>query len=220
MIFQAEAPMIHIVHDKQTRLLREFLGYFIKPEKLPKGSKKLMTLNLDAKENWSPSAEMFMGAVSRKIVLKSNSKDCTVKDVMERLQLAYEKCGKMLQKKMPVNNQLLKTLSAIDQSSLDHSLTLKYLLDLPTQMTNVFTEDEQTKYEKEVHWYNSEPTNFEINMRIDHWWAAVETYPHLLKVILEALTCFQGPMVEGAWRCSGCQGMQTWYRVVEFHTDF
>ena len=158
MIFQAKAPMIHIVHDEQTRLLREFLGYFIKPEKLPKGSKKLVTLNLDAKENWLPSTEMFMGAVARKIVLKSNSKDYTVKDVMERLQLAFEKCGKMLQKKMPVNNQLLKTLSAIDPSALGHSLTLKYLLDLPTQITNVLTEDEQTKYEKEVHRYNSDPT--------------------------------------------------------------
>ena len=91
-------------------------------------------------------------------------------------------------------------------------------------MTNVLTKDEQTKYEKEVNRYNSEPTlpNFEINMRIDHWWAAVETYPHLRKVILAALTCFHCPMVEDAFNLMGDvldAVMPTWYRLNEFHTD-
>ena len=158
LLFQGKDPMIHIIHDEQTRLLREFLGYFIKQEKLPKGSKKLVALNLELKDNWLPESEMFMGRAARKVVQKSNIKDYIVKDVLDRLSQAYVNCATKLQQRMPVNNQLLKTLSAIDPSARGHSLTLRYLLNLPTLMTNVLAEDEETAYEKEVHLYNSDPT--------------------------------------------------------------
>ena len=205
LLFQGKDPMIHIIHDEQTRLLREFLGYFIKPEKLPKGSKKLVALNLELKDNWLPESEMFMGRTARKVVQKSNIKDYIVKDVLDRLSQAYVNCATKLQQRMPVNNQLLKTLSAIDPSARGHSLTLRYLLNLPTLMTNVFAEDEETAYEKEVHLYNSDPTlpEFGTNKRVDHWWAAITDYPLLRKIVLAALTCFHGPLVEGCFNLMG-----------------
>ena len=73
---------------------------------------------------------------------------------MDRLSKAYVNCATKLQQRMPVNNQLLKTLSDIDPSASGYSLTLRYLLNLPTLMTNVLAEDEETAYEKEVHLYN------------------------------------------------------------------
>ena len=37
--------MIHVLHDKQTRILKDFLTYFFKPQTLPTDSKKLVSLN-------------------------------------------------------------------------------------------------------------------------------------------------------------------------------
>ena len=39
--FQGKNPMTHIIHGEQTRQLGEFLGFYIKPENLPKGSKNV-----------------------------------------------------------------------------------------------------------------------------------------------------------------------------------
>ena len=117
-----------------------------------------MALNLELKDTWLPASKMFMGRAARKVVQKSNSKDYIVKDVLDRLSQAYVNCATKQQQRMRVNNQLLETLSAIDLSAFGHNLTLRYLLNLPTLMTNVFAEDEETAYEKEVHLYNSDPT--------------------------------------------------------------
>ena len=87
-----------------------------------------MALNLELKDSWLPASEMFMGRAAHKVVQKSNSKDYIVKDVLDRLSQAYVNCATKLQQRMPVNNQLLKTLSAIDPSACGHSLTLRYLL--------------------------------------------------------------------------------------------
>lgn len=72
-------------------------------------------------------------------------------------------------------------------------------------MPNVLTEEKETEFEKEVHRFNSDPTipQFVSDIRIDHWWAAIETYPILRKVVLGGLTCFHGPLVEGCFNLMG-----------------
>ena len=205
LLFQAKEPMVHILHDEQSRLLREFLGYFIKPELLPRESRKITSLAIDNKKLWLPVTDMFVGSLARKVMQKSNIKDPAIRDIQERLQMAYVNCGKILQQKMPINNILLKTLSAIDPCARGHSLTLRYLLKLPGLITNVLSEEEETEYEKEVHRFNSDPTvpQFKSEMRIDHWWASIESYPYLRKLVLAALTCFHGPLVEGCFNIMG-----------------
>ena len=107
---------------------------------------------------------------------------------------------------MPINNNLLKTLSAIDPCAKGHSLALCYLLKLPALITNVLSEEEETDHKKEVHHFNSDPTvpQFDAKKeRIDHRWASVDRYPMLKKLVLAALTCFHGPLREG---CSNIMG--------------
>ena len=90
VLFQDKDPMIHILHRTN------------------KTSK-----------NWLPASEMFMGTAAMKIVRKSNIKDYIITDYwIDRIKpmLTVPKC---LQQKMPVNNQLLKTLSAIDPAAHD-----------------------------------------------------------------------------------------------------
>ena len=205
VMFQAKEPMVHVLHDEQTRLVREFLGYFVRPEVLPQGSRKVTSLPLEKEALWLPVTDMFIGSTARKLMLKLNSKDPLRKDISERIQNAFVKCGKVLQQKMPINNELLKSLSAIDPCARGHGLTVRYLLKLPGLVTNVLTEEEESAYEKEVHQFNIDPTipEFDSKIRIDHWWACLEEYPYLRKLALATLTCFHGPMVEGCFNLMG-----------------
>ena len=107
---------------------------------------------------------------------------------------------------MPINNKLLKTLSAIDPCAKGHSLALCYLLKLPALITNVLSEEEETDHKKEVHHFNSDPTVPQFDAKkesIDHRWASVDRYPMLKKLVLAALTCFHGPLREGCFNIMG-----------------
>ena len=46
VMFQTKEPMIHYLHDEQIRLVKEFLGYFVKPQCIPKKSAELKNLDL------------------------------------------------------------------------------------------------------------------------------------------------------------------------------
>ena len=119
--------MVHILHDEQLRLVREFLGYFIRPEMLTEGSRRISSPEIDNEKIWLPVTDMFLGPFSRKIFQRSNSKDPIIRDISERIQKAFVSCGKVLQKKMPITNELLKTLSAIDSYAWGHSVTVRCL---------------------------------------------------------------------------------------------
>ena len=204
VLFQAKEPMIHILHDKQIELLTEFLGYFMKPQLIPKTAQELKKLEL-SDNVLLPKTEMFMGTVASRIVSRNGNKHAVVNEVTSSLKAAYVKSGTDLLRKMPVDNKLLQSLSALDPSARGHNVTLKLLKRLPEQVTNVLEPNEETEYTKEAHRYQYDPLlpDFKDD-RIDSWWAfQTERYPKLSKMALAALTCFHGPMVEGVFNLMG-----------------
>lgn len=197
--------MIHILQDKQIQLLSEFLGYFVKLQLLPKTGKELKKVELKA-SILLPKTDMFMGAEAQRTVSRKGTKDSLVNEITSNLQVAYMKSGKALINKMPVDNKLLESLSALDPSARGHSITVKLLKRLPEQMSNILQPNEETDYMKEVHRFQCDPTLSEFNetTRIDKWWAAQQdSYPKLSKISLSGLTCFHGPMVEGVFNLMG-----------------
>ena len=205
VLFQSKQPMIHILQDKQIQLLSEFLGYFVKPQLLPKTDKELKKVELKA-SILLPKTDMFMGAEAQRMVSRKGKKDSLVNEITSNLQVAYMKSGKALINKMPVDNKLLESLSALDPSARGHSITVKLLKRLPELMSNILQPKEETDYMKEVHRFQCDPALPEFNetTRIDKWWAAQQdSYPKLSKIALTGLTCFHGPMVEGVFNLMG-----------------
>lgn len=203
VLFQTKEPMIHVLHDEQVRLLKEFLAYFVKPQCIPKKPAEMKQLQLKDDILLNKS-DMFTGSVARKLIMKKGLKDPVVSETLEALRTAYVNCGNTLIKKMPVDNKLLECLSSLDPEAKGHSLSLRLLKRLPQFLRTVIKEDEEDEYEKEVHRFHSSVLEQNAIKRIDHWWASQTTaYPKLSKVALAALTCFHGPLVEGAFNIMG-----------------
>lgn len=53
----------------------------------------MTSLPIDDAKLWLPKEKMFVGSSARKIIQKANDKDPVVKDVTEKLKLAFVKCG-------------------------------------------------------------------------------------------------------------------------------
>lgn len=145
-----------------------------------------------------------------KIVLNELKKDDEMaKELMaiRDTRSAYENCAGILQTKMPVNNQLLKSISAIDPLCRGHSLTLKYLCKLPTLITNVFENEEISQFDIEAKQFQIDDNLPDSEDKsIDCWWAEIESqkkYPTLCQLVKPIPSCFHGPQVESSFNVMG-----------------
>lgn len=97
------------------------------------------------------------------------------KDQMSKAQFlklasrAYITCGKHLQAMLPLNNELLKVMSAIDPLAHGHSVFLTRLRRLPKAVSVTLTTDDQRSYEKETSNYqvdNKLPATIDSNGKV------------------------------------------------------
>lgn len=106
-----------------------------------------------------------------------------------------------MQQKLPLTNGFLKAVAAIHPEASGHTITLKYLQQLPTFIPNVFTEAEVDLYEREIRKFQTD-TLPEITGRIDNWWgmeAITKSYPSMSRMVQSVLSCFHGPQVESSF---------------------
>ena len=117
-----------------------------------------------------------------------------------------------LQRKLPLDNELLKSMSSLDPKLRGNSVCTKLLRKLPTFVTNVLTEEEEEKYDLEVRKYQvhlglpSAVYSEGGTVRLDTWWTSVVktgVFPTLCKMALAIMSCFHGPAVEGSFNIMG-----------------
>ncbi|KAH3713485.1 hypothetical protein DPMN_073277 [Dreissena polymorpha] len=166
VLFQKKAPMLHMLNGEQSRLVRNFIGFFVKPQCIPATTKKLKQMKFE-EETLLPLNDMFMGAVANKLATTSKCTDINM--VLLMLRTAYIKAGKVLIEKMPIDNSLLKSCSAIDPSARVHSETIKCLKNLPVLVTGILSDEEEEAYMSEIFKYQLDPTlpDFDSKSRID-----------------------------------------------------
>ncbi|XP_072042205.1 uncharacterized protein, partial [Amphiura filiformis] len=205
MLFQTQEPMIHKLNDKQKELFVEFLTCFIKPEVLTGAtSASLVKLNIEDTKNHLPDTNVHL---VKKITKSLPEKPA--KELIGQLKEAYVKCAKKLQSKMPINNRLLKCISAIDPVCIGHTATLHHLLQLPEHVTTLFNEDQCLEYEQEVQRFQLEKDlipDAGSKVRVDTFWAGIRKggkYPNLSRMVLAILSCFHGPQVESSFSIMG-----------------
>ena len=69
-LFQSREPLIHLLHDKQEQVFKDFMACFVKSENLVhKTAKQLKLLNLDSDEGlFLHSKDMFVGRPTRDVM--------------------------------------------------------------------------------------------------------------------------------------------------------
>ncbi|GBN18109.1 hypothetical protein AVEN_73460-1 [Araneus ventricosus] len=83
----------------------------------------------------------------------SKSRLDVVKKLQKNILKAYVECSRTLQK-MPLDNLLLQSASAIDPVCQKHSLSLTLMKGLPDLVTSVISAAERDAYDLYVHKYH------------------------------------------------------------------
>ena len=115
MLYERKEPLVHTLHEEQSKLLKQFLACFIKTEILLNKSVKEL-LELDLTKNNMKTADMFIGSTTRGIIneTKSPNSDPFVKEFLIRTVKTFQDCGAYLQKKLPIKSKLLHSIVSIN----------------------------------------------------------------------------------------------------------
>ena len=151
MLFEMKDPIVHLLHEKQVQLFKEFLVCFCKPEKVKcMRSRDLVNLDLKVTGLVLDAKDMFIGGKNAAIVSKSQ-KSYVIENFLATVHTAYTTTADYLRHKLPLNNPLLRSISAIDPTLLGNQVSVKYLSKLPEFITNVLTVDSDLdKFQLEV----------------------------------------------------------------------
>lgn len=220
LLFQRQDPQIHILHERQVALFREFLVFFLQPERMrshgkPLSVKELLQLQIEDKSEHLPSDLIFVGKASAILHKKDTSDQASFRATCKEAFIAG---AQALQEKLPLANGFLRAANGLNPA-LDSNSALRKMLTLPSFVPGVFckdgldetsTEDAEATYDKEVRKFvhecqSSPPAD---NQRIDEWWANIfnanpKAFPHLQQVVKAVLCCFHGPVVESTFNLMG-----------------
>lgn len=185
-LFQTKEPRIHRQNDQQIQVFSDFLACFVKPQIImDKSARQLKELDLGNTELLLKKKDMFYGHVVDTMA-QGIRRDYTVLcEFTDNVVKAYAACGKYMQFKLPLNNPVLKAISAIDPIARGNDVTSRHMKQLPKLVTNVLGADEIAALSSEVHGYQVDrclplaEDTFGCPVRVDRWWAKVnEHYPH------------------------------------------
>ena len=209
-LFQSREPLIHLLHDKQEQVFKDFMACFVKSENLVhKTAKQLKLLNLDSDEGlFLHSRDMFVGRPTREMISTCHKRDKTVLEFLQKVSTAYSTCAKYMQKKLPLDNKLLRTLSSIDPRARGHSETSRAMTGLGEYVKPFLSKEQQNSLPLEILKYQVDGTlkNVEDGERIEDWWGPIidkGKYPAMSRMVTVCLSCFHGPMVESSFNLMG-----------------
>ena len=197
--FEMTEPLIYKLNDYQVELLNDIMVCFVRPEVMSQ-TLDLGALDVTNKQNLLPKKKMFVGKEAKDVM--TGCDDPVTGNFLDTVQQAYIQCTQQLQKKMPLDNQFLMCVSAIDPAEhvRGHSETLHNLLKLPSLAKHVLSDVEQDLYDLECRRYVSKTGLPPFSNRADTWWAQMSgKFPVLTKMALSLLSCFHGPQVESSF---------------------
>ena len=149
---------------------------------------------------------MFIGGANEVIVEQSKSNDQSISEFIKCVATAYVECGKYMQTKLPLDSEVLKSLSCIDPLIRQHSMATRGLKNLVKKfgMGRFLTEEGKMKVSEEIKDYQCDQSllPYTANTDIVTWWASVMQtgkYCNLSLILAAALSIFHGPAVESSF---------------------
>ena len=208
LTFQSADTMVHKLHERQFETFQKFLACFVKAEYVAyKTGKQLKELDLSNDEGQFMSInDMFVGSKIKKLRKEVPKDDCVIKQFLSQASAAYIQCAQHMQKTLPLNSQILKSLSCIDPCIRNHSVSVKGLTRLAEYFSHLLSVGEEGSVLKEITYYSTDSHLPEESDDIVHWWTKVvqsNKYPALCKIAVGALSIFHGPRVESSFNVMG-----------------
>ncbi|XP_023930192.1 uncharacterized protein LOC112041353, partial [Lingula anatina] len=209
-LFELKEPMIHLLHNQQEELFRNFLSCFVKPEVLQNlTAKKMKELSI-SDEVLLDEKDMFFGKTATSL-MEMHRKDSGVVQFKHQAKQAYVSCAVYMQKKLPLDSTLLRCLSALNPKVRGGTTTLKRLKKLPILLPNVLNDEQAEEFGREIHNYNVSGSLPPFNedgkpLRLDVWFSKLfedNSYPALYKIVRAILSIFHGPQVESSFNVMG-----------------
>lgn len=176
---------------------------------MDKTTKDLKQLSLDSgKGHFLNLDNMFVGRQTQQIMRASHKDDTVVAQFKKKAATGFIQCAKHMQKRLPLNNKVLRSMSAIDPLARGHSETKKALDKLAEFAGPFLSDEEKESLPLETHRYQVDTglKSYSEGDRIDVWWSGViqqGKYPALSRLALVCLSCFHGPMVESSFNTMG-----------------
>ena len=213
MLFQSDRPLIHKIYYKQVEIVRTFFSYFVKPDVLVNCKTGPQLIGLELKpEHLLPKELMFVGVAASKLIDKLGKTHEDVVKFLNDTVSAYLSCGRYIQKKLPLENYVLKTFTSIDPLFITspNKLVLERLESLPKILTNILGDEEETLYQEQV---RALLLDGQLPAALDEggeevdcvrWWVSISTkYPVVFKMVIAVLSNFHGPRVESSFNVMG-----------------
>ncbi|XP_073672055.1 uncharacterized protein [Paramisgurnus dabryanus] len=214
---QHDKPMVHVLHVEMVLLVRDILSKFMKPDAIPLDVKGLLKLDIQNQDLQYPNKLLSVGKFSHFAVNKARvEKKPWVQEMYTSLREGYTKAAAFLQKKLPLSNIIISSLSALSPSLIQDQHILTAFSTLAKALPNVITTDELGQLDEEVRAYQTDldleekGKGFDDNAaRIDaDWWSEIFLmktpdgsirFPILDKLVRALLSLFTGPLVEGSF---------------------
>ncbi|XP_052409582.1 uncharacterized protein LOC127955943 isoform X2 [Carassius gibelio] len=214
---QHEKPMIHVLHAEMLLLVRELLSKFMKPETIPLSAKGLLKLNVHQRDLQYTDKRLSVGRFSFFALNKARvEKKPWVQKVYSSLREGYIKSATFLLKNLPLNNNIITSLSALTPSLILHESVQGAFNTLAKALPNAVKSEELGQLDEEVRAYQIntdlgtqakcfEENNARINV---DWWSKIFAmkmpeggmrFPILGKLVKALLSLFTGPLVEGSF---------------------
>ena len=218
----------YTVHSEISELTRDFFSCFAKHESL-KGftGSKLKKLNI---ENESRKTKNFyIGSSAEKIAHKlcKEKKDDIVREFQSSVKKSFMNMAIYMQQKFPLTNKLLISISGLNLTTMEHSVTYNCLKRLSEYFPTIHTDSVQKES------YLQEISNIQLNenlppaetdghlpVQLDIWWRKVFKsckYPTLSLVVKACLSISTGSHVEASFsrmndiinKKSNCMGIES-----------
>ena len=134
---------------EQRHVFTEFSTNFIKLEVLSANNciSNLKKINFSSTENHLPKNLLSVGFITCKIVKDSRKDDEIMYKFLNEAITAYSNCAAYMVKKLPLNNDFLKTVAAIHPMAIlaKSTVILKAILNLLEIVTNVLSSTNQNE---------------------------------------------------------------------------
>ena len=122
-LFQWCVPL-YLLHEKQ--VAKKFLGHFLKPKVLKVMSSGLLKLNLDDKTIWMKESNWVLGTKVDHL-LQENKGNKVCNQFMNCVRRSILSMGNYLLQNLPLQNELLETLTGLDLNIRDEESVLAAL---------------------------------------------------------------------------------------------
>lgn len=154
---------------------------------------KLITFDEDV--NLLKPQDFFTGAAADRVMKFCGKDDPSVLQFLGKMKNSYIKCAKHMQKTLPLNNKVLKSLAALDPVIATDTQGLKLLKRLSLEhFPPLLTDEEKDTVGKEILYSVDHTHDSPTEVNVVQWWSKImdrNCYPVLSRAAVAALSIFQ-----------------------------